>query len=163
MALNFVTWLGAAAFYSLMAAGLTCLVAANLARPFRDIIAVLHQIKKGCYDRRVRVVSNDETGGDYFDDIKRETAGGTRLATVIGDASRHGISAALLMTSIRALLRSRAGSSGGPREIVCRLNGQSSQDTEETGQFVTLVVIKFLSVQCPSRNGGFNSLARLER
>lgn len=92
MALNFVTWLGAAAFYSLMAAGLTCLV-----------------------------------------------------------------------TSIRALLRSRAGSSGGPREIVCRLNGQSSQDTEETGQFVTLVVIKFLSVQCPSRNGGFNSLARLER
>ena len=185
--------------FSLSAAALTYLVAVSLARPFGDIIAVLHQIKHGRYNRRVRVVSNDEigytgdtindmaaglqerermrrslslarevqqsllpskapripgiqisgtslycdeTGGDYFDFLEIERGGSRRLAAVIADVSGHGVSAALLMTSIRALLRTRETLPGGPQEIVRFLNRQISLDTEETGQFVTLFYLE---------------------
>ena len=185
--------------FSISAIVLSYLVAVNMSRPFHDIIAVLHQIKNGRLNRRVRVVSNDEigysgdavndmaaglqererlrrslslarevqqsllpinaprmpgiqiagtsrycdeTGGDYFDFIEIERGGLPRLATVIADVSGHGISAALLMTSIRALLRARTNMADAPQEIVCFLNRQIASDTEETGQFVTLFYLE---------------------
>jgi sigma-B regulation protein RsbU (phosphoserine phosphatase) len=60
--------------FSISAAALTYLVAVNLSRPFHDIIAVLHQIKNGRLNRRVRVVSNDEIG--YTGDAINEMAAG---------------------------------------------------------------------------------------
>jgi phosphoserine phosphatase RsbU/P len=185
--------------FSISAAILTYLVAVNLSRPFRDIIAVLHEIKNGRLNRRVQVVTNDEigytgdainemaaglqerermrrslslagevqqnllpskapqmpgiqivgtslycdeTGGDYFDFMELERHGFRKLAAVIADVSGHGVSAALLMTSMRALLRASATSPGGPQEIVRFLNRQISLDTEETGQFVTLFYLE---------------------
>jgi len=185
--------------FSLSAAALTYLVAVNLSRPFHDILTVLHQIKNGGLNRRVRVVSNDEigytgdainemaaglqerermrrslslarevqqsllpskaplmpglqivgtslycdeTGGDYFDFIELERSGFRKLAAVIADVSGHGVSAALLMTSIRALLHARTILPGGPRQIVRFLNRQISLDTDETGQFVTLFYLE---------------------
>ena len=185
--------------FSISAVTLTYLVAVNLSRPFRDIIAVLHQIKSGRLNQRVRVVSNDEigytgdtinemaaglqerermrrslslarevqqsllplkapqmpgiqiagtslycdeTGGDYFDFMEIERNGLRRLAAVIADVSGHGVSAALLMTSMRALLRARSSLPGGPQEIVRFLNRRISLDTEETGQFVTLFYLE---------------------
>jgi sigma-B regulation protein RsbU (phosphoserine phosphatase) len=185
--------------FSLSAAALTYLAAVNLSRPFRDIIAVLHQIKNGRLNRRVQVVSNDElgytgdvinemakglqerermrrslslarevqqsllpseapqipglqiaatslycdeTGGDYFDFMELERSGSRRLTAVIGDVSGHGVSAALLMTSVRALLRAETILPGGPQEIIRFLNRQISPDTEETGQFVTLFYLE---------------------
>jgi len=185
--------------FCISAVTLTYLVAANLSRPFRDIIAVLHQIKSGRLNQRVRVVSNDEigytgdtinemaaglqerermrrslslarevqqsllplkaprmpgiqiagtslycdeTGGDYFDFMEIERSGLRRLAAVIADVSGHGVSAALLMTSMRALLRARSSLPGGPQEIVRFLNQRISLDTEETGQFVTLFYLE---------------------
>jgi sigma-B regulation protein RsbU (phosphoserine phosphatase) len=186
--------------FFLTAAVLTYLVATNLSRPFHDIIAVLHQIKNGRFNRRVQVVSNDEigytgdvinemakglierermqrslslarevqqsllplkapripgleidgqslycdeTGGDYFDFLEIEQGGSRKLAAVIGDVSGHGVSAALLMTSLRALLRAGAGNlAGGPQEMVAYLNRRISLDTEETGQFVTFFYLE---------------------
>jgi sigma-B regulation protein RsbU (phosphoserine phosphatase) len=84
----------------------------------------------------------DETGGDYFDFMQLERSGFRKLAAVIADVSGHGVSAALLMTSIRALLRARATLPGGPQEIVGFVNRQISPDTEETGQFVTLFYLE---------------------
>jgi len=85
----------------------------------------------------------DETGGDYFDFLELEHGGNRKLAAVIGDVSGHGVSAALLMTSLRALLRAGAGNlAGGPQEMVAYLNRQISLDTEETGQFVTLFYLE---------------------
>jgi sigma-B regulation protein RsbU (phosphoserine phosphatase) len=84
----------------------------------------------------------DETGGDYFDFMELERSGSRRLAAVIGDVSGHGVSAALLMTSIRALLRARTTLPGGPQEIIRFLNWQISLDTEETGQFVTFFYLE---------------------
>lgn len=185
--------------FSLTGLVLTYLLAGNLSRPFRDIISVLHQIKKGRFHRRVRVVSNDEigytgdainemaeglqerermrrslslarevqqnllpkaapsvpgleisgkslycdeTGGDFYDYILLNNDEKMLLVTAIGDVSGHGVSAALLMSSIRSLLRARTIFPGDPGEIVSHLNQQITGDTEETGQFVTLFYLE---------------------
>ena len=49
------------------------LVSSNLTRPFKNIIQVLHNIKKGKFTSRVRVTSNDEIGytGDTINEMTR--------------------------------------------------------------------------------------------
>jgi phosphoserine phosphatase RsbU/P len=76
----------------------------------------------------------DETSGDYFDYIRRS---GGRLGLVVGDVSGHGIGAALLMSTARALLRAFAATEASPSELVTRLNRFLSEDIE-TGRFMTL-------------------------
>jgi len=77
----------------------------------------------------------DETGGDYFDFIELSE---DRLGVVIGDVSGHGVSAALLMASVRGFLRARATLSGSTASIITGVNRLISADTAETGQFMTL-------------------------
>ena len=77
----------------------------------------------------------DETGGDYFDFI---ALSGDRLGVVIGDVTGHGVSAALLMASVRGFLRARADLEESAAEIVSGVNRLTSVDTAETGQFMTL-------------------------
>jgi sigma-B regulation protein RsbU (phosphoserine phosphatase) len=84
----------------------------------------------------------DETGGDFYDYILLKHHEKPLLGTIIGDVSGHGVSAALLMTSIRSLLRARTILPGTPGEIVNHLNQQITRDTEETGQFVTLFYLE---------------------
>ena len=79
-------------------------------------------------------VACEETSGDYFDYIRRP---GGRLGLVVGDVSGHGIPAALLMTTARALLRSLTATDAVPAEIVTRVNAFLSEDVE-TGRFMTL-------------------------
>lgn len=79
-------------------------------------------------------VACEETSGDYFDYIRRP---GGRLGLVVGDVSGHGIPAALLMTTARALLRSLTATDANPQEIVTRVNSFLSEDVE-TGRFMTL-------------------------
>ena len=47
----------------------------------------------------------DETGGDYFDFFELSD---NRMGVVVGDVTGHGVSAALLMASVRGFLRARA-------------------------------------------------------
>ncbi len=54
----------------------------------------------------------DETGGDYYDFIDLEEMGPGRLGLAVGDVTGHGIGAALLMTTVRGVLRSQAGRHG---------------------------------------------------
>jgi sigma-B regulation protein RsbU (phosphoserine phosphatase) len=75
-----------------------------------------------------------ETSGDYFDYIRRP---GGRLGLVVGDVSGHGIAAALLMSTARALLRAFAATEATAAELVTRLNRFLSEDIE-TGRFMTL-------------------------
>ena len=51
----------------------------------------------------------DETGGDYYDFIDLVDLAPGRLGIALGDVTGHGIGAALLMTTARAILRSHAG------------------------------------------------------
>ncbi len=80
----------------------------------------------------------DETGGDYYDYLAMPGADPGSIAVVVGDVSGHGIASALLMTTARALLRMRASIGGDPARQVGDLNFLLSQDTAETGRFVTL-------------------------
>ena len=78
-----------------------------------------------------------ETGGDYFDFfLCGEDCEG--LGVVVGDVTGHGVAAALLMTTARALLRMRAVQPGTISEVVTSVNQQLTLDTYETGSFMTL-------------------------
>jgi sigma-B regulation protein RsbU (phosphoserine phosphatase) len=84
-----------------------------------------------------------ETGGDYFDYIFRPgPAGPPRWCLAVGDVVGHGISAALLMTTVRALLRGRLDQSGSIAEAVCDVNRLLYQDTASSGSFVTLFLLE---------------------
>ena len=79
----------------------------------------------------------DETGGDYLDYLKLEDG----IAVVVGDVSGHGIAAALLMTTARALLRMRADIGGRPSDLITDLNRLLAHDVQESGRFMTLMYL----------------------
>ena len=79
----------------------------------------------------------DETGGDYYDFIKRGEDGSS-LDIIVGDVVGHGISSALLMTSIRAMIRTRCELGGSYSDIVQDVNKLLCKDVGETGHFVTM-------------------------
>lgn len=71
----------------------------------------------------------DETGGDYYDFLDLATLGPDRLGVAIGDVTGHGIAAALLMTTARALLRSRIDLPGSLIEQFGDINRHLCIDT----------------------------------
>ncbi len=88
-----------------------------------------------------RSIYCDETGGDYYDFIINDTGENGKLAIAIGDVSGHGISAALLMATVRSSLRQRLSQPGGADDIIADVNRQLAQDVEDSGQFMTLFYI----------------------
>jgi sigma-B regulation protein RsbU (phosphoserine phosphatase) len=80
----------------------------------------------------------DETGGDYYDYLQFTELGPDSLAVAVGDVTGHGISAALLMTTARALLRSRAIHPGDLWQMVTEVNRLLAVDTSQAGNFMTL-------------------------
>jgi len=79
----------------------------------------------------------DETGGDYFDILQRDEEDG-KVCVVVGDVVGHGVGAALLMTTVRALVRSSFRQSTTPEIMMDNVNRLLYQDTEASGSFVTL-------------------------
>jgi sigma-B regulation protein RsbU (phosphoserine phosphatase) len=74
-------------------------------------------------------------GGDWFDFIE---LGEDRYGIVLADVSGKGMSAALLMSATRAILRSLATVHSSPSETLVRLN-QTLQDDFPMGKFVTMI------------------------
>jgi len=89
------------------------------------------------FDIEGRSVYCDETGGDYFDYLLIDRENGSRLAVAMGDVTGHGIAAALLMTTARALVRARAGVPGSLAEHITQINSLLSADNAH-GRFLTL-------------------------
>ena len=85
-----------------------------------------------------RNVSCDEIGGDYYDFLWRRDSKKGPFSVVVGDISGHGVDSALLMTTARAFLRMRASQPGTISEIITAMNRHLTQDTFETGRFMTL-------------------------
>src|SRR5262249_35549617 len=79
-----------------------------------------------------------ETGGDYFDFIPLAEG---HWGIALGDASGHGIGAALLIAETRAYLRALALAHTGPDEILGFINGSLSQDINGD-HFVTLFLAR---------------------
>jgi sigma-B regulation protein RsbU (phosphoserine phosphatase) len=90
----------------------------------------------------------DETGGDYFDYHDFGEEAHEKLGVAIGDVSGHGISAALLMATVRAALRQRVSLKGNLKDIISDVNRQLALDVEESGQFIGLF---YLVVDQPKR------------
>ncbi len=79
----------------------------------------------------------DETGGDYFDLLPHPKQR-NKVHIIAGDVVGHGIGAALLMATIRALVRCRISLSGRPAAIMKDVNSLLCKDTLKSGNFITL-------------------------
>ncbi len=87
----------------------------------------------------------DETGGDYFDFIESDSHPGS-LHVVVDDVVGHGIGAALLMATLRALVRSRINQPGSAHELIADVNQQLCRDTSGSGNFASLF---YLTIDAP--------------
>ena len=85
-----------------------------------------------------RSIYCDETGGDLYDFLEFDNRNADRIGVAVGDVSGHGIPAALLMATVRAFLKSRVAQPGSPAEIISDVNRLITNDTGDTGQFMTL-------------------------
>lgn len=83
----------------------------------------------------------DETGGDYFD-IITFPGNAQKVGVVVGDVVGHGIGAALLMTTVRALLRCRVFQPGSLDQIINDVNRLLCRDTSISGNFITLFYLE---------------------
>jgi sigma-B regulation protein RsbU (phosphoserine phosphatase) len=82
-------------------------------------------------------------GGDWYDFIPLSDG---RVGIVLADVSGKGMPAALLMSSVRGILRSLAPSASGPGEVLTRVN-QILLDDVPTGRYITMI----FAVLDPSR------------
>ena len=83
----------------------------------------------------------DETGGDYFDFFQFSALGKGKVGVAVGDVVGHGISAALLMTTVRAFLRGQMAQPGKLDQKVAAVNRLLCLDTFESGDFMTLFLM----------------------
>lgn len=84
----------------------------------------------------------DETGGDYFDYLRLPSDDDGVCDVIVGDATGHGVAAALFMATGRALLRAGRGGRPGPAALLTLANGLLWQDTMESGRFLTLYCLR---------------------
>jgi sigma-B regulation protein RsbU (phosphoserine phosphatase) len=80
----------------------------------------------------------DETGGDYYDIFQYPLLENGKIGIAVGDVVGHGISAAMLMTTVRALLRCRVASGGCLSKIMSDVNKLLCLDNSNSYAFVTL-------------------------
>ncbi|HLO39646.1 MAG TPA: SpoIIE family protein phosphatase, partial [Phycisphaerales bacterium] len=95
-----------------------------------------------------RSIYCDETGGDYYDFIEMSNLSRDSLAIAVGDVTGHGIAAALLMTTARALLRGQAATSGNIAQLITHMNRHLSRDCHG-GRFMTMY---YLVIDAASRH-----------
>ena len=91
-----------------------------------------------CYNRPSR-----EVGGDYFDVMTT----GAFYGIAIADVSGKGIGAAMLMSNLQAILRSKAGIVGGAGEMLRQMN-VDLLDRVGRGRFITAVYLILDPVTC---------------
>lgn len=89
----------------------------------------------------------DDTGGDYYD-LFITPGNDPKMMIVVGDVVGHGIGAALLMATVRALLRSRVCQPGTSAQMINDVNKLLCLDTARAGNFVTLF---FLTLNLKTR------------
>ncbi len=116
----------------------------------RQTLALADEIQKNMLPKENPITENfliagksiycSETGGDYYDylNINQGTA---PFSLIIGDVTGHGIEAALLMTTARALIRSRSAQPGTIDQIITDAMNNFRQDLEPKDD-ATLVVVK---------------------
>ena len=89
----------------------------------------------------------NKTGGDFYDFLNISPTSDGKFNVLVGDVSGHGIAAGLLMTTTRALIRSRSAQPGTLSQIVTDVNRDLTLDIYDTGRFVTLIYL-MVDPQC---------------
>lgn len=112
--------------------------ALNLAMEVQQNLLPQKQLKIEGLDIAGKCIYCDETGGDYYDYIKFNELGNGLAGVVVGDVVGHGVAAALLMTTARALLRCRVSQPGDLSQMINDVNRILCMDTSESGSFMTL-------------------------
>lgn len=112
--------------------------ALDLAMEVQQNLLPQQSLKTEGLDIAGRSIYCDETGGDYYDFLEVCCRDSNHLGLAVGDVSGHGISAALLMASVRASLRCRVTQPGSIAEIITDVNRLVVNDTRESGNFMTL-------------------------
>ncbi len=87
-----------------------------------------------------RSIYCDETGGDYFDYFPNLGKGRHGITVAVGDVVGHGIGAALLMTTVRAMIRSWSSQPGSLGQKISDINRLLCMDTNDSGNFMTLFI-----------------------
>ena len=77
----------------------------------------------------------DQMGGDYYDYFLLPQQ---KLGVVVADAVGHGISAAMLMTSVRAFLTSAIKRYKSPALLLSEVNHYISRDCSKSGRFTSM-------------------------
>ncbi len=90
-------------------------------------------------DIGVRISYSEETGGDYIDVIE---GGDGKVCVVVGDVIGHGVGAALLMTTLRALIRGRYEVDSNLADTISSVNEKLAVDIGDSGRFVTLFIME---------------------
>jgi sigma-B regulation protein RsbU (phosphoserine phosphatase) len=88
-----------------------------------------------------RSIYCDETGGDYFDFFQFPELGEGRVGIAVGDVVGHGVPAALLMTTVRAFLRSRMAQPGDLAPKINDVNRLLCLDTSHSCDFMSMFLI----------------------
>jgi sigma-B regulation protein RsbU (phosphoserine phosphatase) len=83
----------------------------------------------------------DETGGDYFDYFQFPKLGKDKIGIAVGDVVGHGVPAALLMTTVRAFLRSRMAQTGNLTQKITDVNRLLCLDTHDSCDYMTLFLL----------------------
>ncbi|SDB08385.1 sigma-B regulation protein RsbU (phosphoserine phosphatase) [Desulfonatronum thiosulfatophilum] len=81
-------------------------------------------------------IPTDAVTGDYFDYFR--TRDEKQLSVLIGDVSGHGVGSALIMASVRAMIRLRTALPGSLSEVMADVNQMTVEDNYGTGRFMTL-------------------------
>jgi sigma-B regulation protein RsbU (phosphoserine phosphatase) len=90
------------------------------------------------FDIAAKSVYCDETGGDYFDFFPCEDEHCSRFGIVVGDVTGHGVGAALLMATARALIRGLVTRPENLAECLTQVNRLLSADVRDSGRFMSL-------------------------
>jgi phosphoserine phosphatase RsbU/P len=94
------------------------------------------------------MVPMSAVGGDFYDFIE---LGEGKIGIAVGDVSDHGVPAALFMAMTATMLRSEAGRTSSPSEVLRQVNRQLLR-TNATGMFVTIL---YGVLDCTTRKFGF--------
>ena len=113
----------------------------DLAREVQQSLLPQKGLKINGFDISGATMYCDETGGDYFD-ILESDKDKSKIGVVVGDVVGHGVGAALLMTTVRALVRSSFQQTGPLEERMNGINRLLYQDTSAASNFVTLFYLE---------------------
>jgi phosphoserine phosphatase RsbU/P len=94
-----------------------------------------------------RTLYADQTGGDYYDFLELNNYTPSLLGIVVGDVAGHGVAAALMMATVRALLHGAAQNLKSPSAVLRHINFYLADDLH-AGQFMTLFYLLFDAENC---------------